>query len=396
MRSATGLALALPDNGALLYRRVVQAQPQSDALRLVEKDEWAKLCQLYGPAAATTAKRGTPCRPKRRAAGASSAEAAAAAAPASAVDVDNVVMVEGEQWPGGSLGTAGGTGGEGTPAGQQENGIGPSCAEVPLEETPAWAAVVEGFKAELVLHEAGPGAGAAGQEQAGQEGGGSRGAGADGEAGPGKSGQGQPQPQPQPMLVTWPRVCAEALARSDRAAREALLSYTCAEVFVELVAAEELETSLREAANSESACVVVLGSGVHLQLRGAWSCMHFPWRSAYRKQECPLHVGFRPGLSRSGWNLPPSSLLRVRRHAQIAHECTIAITCARWLLRAGERKSKRSRKGRATLVVTNTSTLAQFKLQVWEALSIHPKNQRVSSMWCSCSPACCLKWSWSR
>lgn len=57
---------------------------------------------------------------------------------------------------------------------------------------------------------------------------------------------------------------------------------------------------------------------------------------------------------------------------------------------AGERKSKRSRKGRATLVVSNTSTLAQFKLQVWEALSIHPKNQKVSYMWCSCNPACCL------
>lgn len=224
----------------------------SDALRLVEKEEWAKLCQLYGPAAATTAKRGTPCKPRRRAAGAA---AAAAAAPARAMDVDNeLVVVEGAQGPGGTLGDAGGTGGEGAPAGRQENGGGPSGAEVPFEETARWAAVVEGFRAELVLLDAGPGAGATGPEQAEQEGGSSRGAGAEGEAGPGKSGQG-PQQQ-QPMLVTWPKVCTEALARSDRAAREALLSYSNAEVFVELVAAEELETSLREAANSESACVV--------------------------------------------------------------------------------------------------------------------------------------------
>lgn len=44
---------------------------------------------------------------------------------------------------------------------------------------------------------------------------------------------------------------------------------------------------------------------------------------------------------------------------------------------AGERKSKRSRKGRVALRVSNTTTLQQLKLELWQSLAVHPKNQMV-------------------
>jgi hypothetical protein len=45
--------------------------------------------------------------------------------------------------------------------------------------------------------------------------------------------------------------------------------------------------------------------------------------------------------------------------------------------RPGERKSKRTRKGRAALVVDNTTTLQELKYKIFENLSVHPKNQMV-------------------
>lgn len=42
-----------------------------------------------------------------------------------------------------------------------------------------------------------------------------------------------------------------------------------------------------------------------------------------------------------------------------------------------ERRSRRTRKGRTSITVSNTTTLEQLKLQIFESLSIHPKNQTV-------------------
>jgi ubiquitin carboxyl-terminal hydrolase 48 len=49
------------------------------------------------------------------------------------------------------------------------------------------------------------------------------------------------------------------------------------------------------------------------------------------------------------------------------------------LLRAGavERKSRRARKNRQPLKVCSSDTLAQLRLKVFEALSVHPKNQQL-------------------
>ena len=44
-----------------------------------------------------------------------------------------------------------------------------------------------------------------------------------------------------------------------------------------------------------------------------------------------------------------------------------------------ERKSKRSRKGRAAVNVSNTTSLEQLRLMIYEAMSVHPKNQTVSA-----------------
>ncbi len=49
-----------------------------------------------------------------------------------------------------------------------------------------------------------------------------------------------------------------------------------------------------------------------------------------------------------------------------------------WLrAHSAERKSKRSRKGRAAVTVSNTTSLEQLRLLIYEALSVHPKNQTV-------------------
>ncbi|KAG2448999.1 hypothetical protein HYH02_005753 [Chlamydomonas schloesseri] len=94
-----------------------------------------------------------------------------------------------------------------------------------------------------------------------------------------------------PSVFVWPPVCWEALAAQGRAAREAALVYSEAEVMVELVAAEDLEAAFKDS-----------GAGI-------------------------------------------------------------------------ERRSRRTRKGRTSITVSNTTTLEQLKLQIFESLSIHPKNQ---------------------
>ncbi|KAG2444722.1 hypothetical protein HXX76_001466 [Chlamydomonas incerta] len=94
-----------------------------------------------------------------------------------------------------------------------------------------------------------------------------------------------------PSVSVWPPVCWEALAAQGRAALEAALVYSEAEVMVELVAAEDLEAAFKDS-----------GAGL-------------------------------------------------------------------------ERRSRRTRKGRTAITVSNTTTLEQLKLQIFESLSIHPKNQ---------------------
>ena len=44
---------------------------------------------------------------------------------------------------------------------------------------------------------------------------------------------------------------------------------------------------------------------------------------------------------------------------------------------AGERRSKRARRGEAEVKVSSSNTLWDFKLRLVEALSIHPKNAEV-------------------
>lgn len=51
---------------------------------------------------------------------------------------------------------------------------------------------------------------------------------------------------PLAELSAWPPVCAEAVAAADRAAKEAMLSYSGVEVMVEIVPLEDLAGSLRE------------------------------------------------------------------------------------------------------------------------------------------------------
>lgn len=47
------------------------------------------------------------------------------------------------------------------------------------------------------------------------------------------------------------------------------------------------------------------------------------------------------------------------------------------LLRAAERRSKRSRRNRRPVRVSCGDSLASLKLRVFEALGVHPKNQRL-------------------
>jgi hypothetical protein len=47
------------------------------------------------------------------------------------------------------------------------------------------------------------------------------------------------------------------------------------------------------------------------------------------------------------------------------------------LARAVERKSRRARKNRQPLKVCSSDSLAQLRLKVFEALSVHPKNQQL-------------------
>ncbi|GIL43950.1 hypothetical protein Vafri_1528, partial [Volvox africanus] len=66
--------------------------------------------------------------------------------------------------------------------------------------------------------------------------------------------------------------------------------------------------------------------------------------------------------------------------------CCVVLCCVRLLVlepAAPERKARRSRKGRIVLEVSNTTTLEQLKLQIYEHMHIHPSNQAVSSQ-CVC------------
>lgn len=44
---------------------------------------------------------------------------------------------------------------------------------------------------------------------------------------------------------------------------------------------------------------------------------------------------------------------------------------------AGERKSKRARKGRAPLTLSSTLTLGALRLRIFEAVGVHPLNARL-------------------
>lgn len=44
---------------------------------------------------------------------------------------------------------------------------------------------------------------------------------------------------------------------------------------------------------------------------------------------------------------------------------------------AGERRSRRARKNRQPIKACSTDTLAMLRLKVFEALAVHPQNQRL-------------------
>ena len=53
------------------------------------------------------------------------------------------------------------------------------------------------------------------------------------------------------------------------------------------------------------------------------------------------------------------------------------MTSVRGCVYAGERRSRRARKNRQPIKASSTDTLAMLRLKVFEALSVHPQNQRL-------------------
>lgn len=57
----------------------------------------------------------------------------------------------------------------------------------------------------------------------------------------------------------------------------------------------------------------------------------------------------------------------------MVHQHKHVVSCAL----AGERRSRRARKNRQPVKACSTDTLAMLRLRVFEALSVHPRNQRL-------------------
>ncbi|EFJ43553.1 flagellar-specific protein Ssa14 [Volvox carteri f. nagariensis] len=289
-----------PGGRYYLVPRLCQQEPEQDALRVIQSDDWRQLCRLYGATDATIWR----SRPAGPAAVVADDDGIRSRTPlrkgvpgANGVNAvghghDRINLVDGDVDDKGAFGVQGGGDGDddavmvavGSPRSTAGGAVTAKADAVDaVDGSVRLAAVHHGFTAEVVLLP--PSAAAVDVGDADSV-----------DLSPPASVQRdrnaqRDQPCLVPELRVWPPVCPQALAEHNRAAREALLSYQEAEIMVELVPADELEGAFRAT------------------------------------------------------------------------------------IQAPERKSRRSRKGRLALTVSNTTTLQQLRLRVFEQLSIHPRNQ---------------------
>lgn len=157
-------------------------------------------------------------------------------------------------------------------------------------------------------------------------------------------------------LDPHPPVCEATVAARREAARAARLTYTGAEAVVEVVASEEEATKP----------AAVRGGGERLG----------PWRGVPRVGPGRVACGVQGGgkLMCGGWfpAQPPGQ-----------QQCSAVASACKGANRlpppppAGERKSKRARKGRAPIAVDSTDTLRALRLRIYEAVDVHPGNARL-------------------
>ena len=149
----------------------------------------------------------------------------------------------------------------------------------------------------------------------------------------------------------------QAVSERVSAMRAAQLSYTDAPIHVEIVQASDLQ----KAPAAPTGDLGFLGDAYSERREGTPR----PWHP-YCMQNA--------SLTSSYW---------VPLHKELGNASRQ--TCAETLRRianAGERRSKRARRGEAEVKVSSSNTLWDFKLRLVEALSIHPKNADVHIRLC--------------
>ncbi|GIL82023.1 hypothetical protein Vretimale_1532 [Volvox reticuliferus] len=261
-----------PPRLSIKRSKVLQLEPEQDPLRIIKQDDWQQLCALYevsGSVPPRSGGAGAVNGARSRARMARTADANAAAERCE----DHINLADGDgddtvdvETPGRSA-AAQETAAVGEAAGAENGSV-------------RLAAVRHGFTAELIPAQKGGGAGG-------------NGAGDPSTPAPLQRDRYGRDASSVPELRVWPPVCSKALAKHNRAVKEAMMSYKNIEVMVELVPTDEIE-----------------------------------------------------GVFRS-------------------------------MIHAPQRKARRSRKGRIALEVSNTTTLEDLKLQIYEHLRIHPCNQAV-------------------